>query len=179
MLQKIMKPQVIGALFFLWFVLILAVQLYFLPTFTEITGLEVIELARGYSYEEANQMLAQYGEEGIAFYRQIQVVDMLVPLLSGLWISFLAIRLLFLAGVRFHKIGFIGLSIPLLDYAENAGVFMMLNTYPDTLSESLVAYVSTISTIKDGFYGVSFVVLLLSVVIWGVGKLKHKSKQST
>ena len=174
MLKKYATPKNILITLGLWLLMLILVQGYMLPHFEKMTGILVIDLYSDYDAAEAYKMFEDYGEEGRNFYNYIQVVDMLMPLFTGLFLGLLSTRLLVLGKFKYPALGSLTLLLTLFDYLENLGVFLMLRIFPRPFSDTLVNYLLTMNQVKLFFYMMAFAITLFSVIFWSFKKLVKK-----
>ena len=110
----------------------LFLQLYFLPLAEKVTGgLPLIDNHSGYTPAEAYQLLEGYGEQGRHFYNYIQIIDLFFPPLVGWFLSMAIITLISRAFPNrkpLWRVGLYPFLIPVFDYAENIGVFLLLRS---------------------------------------------------
>lgn len=178
MLKKYATPKNILITLGLWLLALILVQGYMLPYFEKITGILVIDLYSDYDAAEAYKMFKDYGEEGRKFYNYIQVVDMLMPLFTGLFLGLLSTRLLVLANFKYPSVGSLTLLLTFFDYLENLGVFLMLRIFPRPFSDTLVNYLLAMHKVKLFFYAIAFAISLFSFVFWLFKKLGKKSSRT-
>lgn len=134
---------------------------FLLPRFRDITGGRRIPDSKvGYSYAEIYATVDGYGPEGIRFYRYIEAVDLLFPLVDGFLLTLLTARLLIKlnAGGRAQFLLFLPLVAVTFDYLENVGIFLMLWRHPGDYA--LIAALTNALTILK-FAGIVLSVLVI------------------
>ena len=128
--------------------------------------LTALDLRMQYSLEDARTLLDKMQLAGRDISRIISGrVDMVYPIVYGLFLMLLIIRLS--KGLKFRHHPWL-LSGPLLamlfDYLENFQVLRMLRQYPDISSE-LVRFSALMSSLKWLFVGISLLMVLMPGLI--------------
>ncbi len=142
-------------------------------------GMDLFDMMpAGYSVEYAQTLLNTLGTDGRRAYLHTQLpVDMIYPLFFGLTYSL--ILAYFLNKLNWlEKPIFFTVLLPLIaglfDYAENIGIFTMLQAYPD-FSVTEAALTNSFTIIKSVLSTVSFVILLILLIIFLVRRMNpHK-----
>jgi len=128
----------------------------------------------GYRVDYVQTLLNTLGPDGRNAYRYIQLpVDMIYPFLFGL--SYSLILAYFLYQLKWiEKPVFYIVLLPivagLFDYAENIGIFTMLQTYPD-FSKTIASVTNIFTIVKSATSTVSFFVLLILVIALLIRKM--------
>lgn len=122
----------------------------------------------GYSPQDATELLGGVGVEGRQYYLQRQIpLDTLYPALLALTLIF-AMRWFGkrIANEQLERVGIIlSVGAALCDYAENLGIVIMIQSWPD-VSDSLV-YASSAATIsKSVLTTLAFFCLMLIGFLW-------------
>ena len=127
----------------------------------------VLDIRPGsYNLAEAMNYFETLGETGRAIYVKTTDFDTAWPLC-------LAVCGLLLAPYAFEKkwqvigVAFFPLAFGILDFFENIGLLLMINTYPD-IGTALITYSSTLTLLKQlmipgatlAFFGLPIVILL-------------------
>lgn len=137
------------------------------PEFAAITdGGTVPDTKFGYSYAEIYAAIDGYGPEGIQFYRYIEAVDLLFPLVYGSFLALLMARLFLSLDVEdsVQPLLYLPLVAATLDYLENAGIFVMLWRHPGEYA--LVATVTNaVTMLKFTGIGLSILGILIAAVL--------------
>ena len=132
----------------------------------------------GYDAEYVNTLFASLGSEGRDYYlfRQIPL-DIVYPGLFA--ISYCLIMAFFLKKLqKMDSFWFLACLLPLLaglaDYAENVGIVMMLNSYPN-ISQSQVGITSVFSLVKSISTTIYFISLLIVLLVLGYRTISRKA----
>jgi hypothetical protein len=147
-------------------------------------GLDPLDArATGYSPDEARQLLEALGEQGRAYYRNVQLwIDTVYPASYGISRG-LALLWLTSPGRAFSRgpselsrlgLGVVPLVVMVLDYAENLGISALLDAWPE-VSRETVAWVSKVSTIKSMLGAAVDVLVLLLLALTFRRWLRRKS----
>lgn len=167
-LTKIARWPIILVLLVLYLGFSLGLFPYYQSQIDKLAGepLTALDLRMQYSPEEVKDLMAQMGEEGRAINRFISGrIDMIYPLIYGLFLILLLVRL---SSTLKYRRGPWLLLVPILamlfDYLENIQVLRMLRQYPD-ISKELVAFSSLMSSLKWLFV---LAALLLVVILGGI-----------
>ena len=121
----------------------------------------------GYTYSDADQLLAGLGPDGRAYYLTRQIpLDLFYPALLGLtFVSTLRWLEQRLPHRRWVRIGIAtAIAAAACDYAENLGVVAMILTWPD-LSSYLVGSASIATTAKSALTTLAAALVLVLGVI--------------
>jgi len=143
-------------------------------------GLQLLDMMpAGYDLEVVNTLFNTLGDTGRQTYLTKQIpVDMMYPLLFA--ISYAAILAYFLNKLpklnpKFLYLCLLPIIAGIADYFENIGIISMLNAFP-TVTETSVNITSMFSIIKSSATTIYFLVLMVVLMIFGVHKLKSRSK---
>lgn len=158
---------------FLWFIFILSIQLYYIPEFEKITGQKLLDFG-GFDEYSINNILSSYGDVGINFYNQIQIVDFFAPVLLGLFLSIICLRLLFLLKGKYYFIGYFPLLLTVFDLIENGIIYSILKTYPEKINTNIANTLLTTSEIKNVFYGLSMLFTISLTIFWIIDKIRKR-----
>jgi hypothetical protein len=141
-------------------------------------GMKILDLMpTGYSPEYVNALMETLGVKGRAAYLFNQIpLDLLYPFFFGISISlsvaYILNKLNRLNGNLFYLILF-PLVAGFFDYSENLSEIVILSSYPNnSLISSQIASVLTIT--KSIFYTVSFLILIIVLIFWGIKSLSSK-----
>jgi len=108
-------------------------------------GTGILDFEFGYSVETVRTMFASYGDAGFKAYRNIQLLDLINPIIYS---TLLASALSALLQKRTTKWPiYIPYAAGALDYLENGFLFMFTSTHPD-VSAKWVSVASTLSISK-------------------------------
>lgn len=173
-MKKISKSKYLIVLIgLLWFVSILSIQLYYIPEFEKITGQKLLDFG-GFDEYSINNILSSYGDEGINFYNQIQIVDFFAPVFFGSLLSLISFRLLYLIKGKYYFIGYSPLLLTVFDLVENGIIYSILKTYPEKINPNIANALLTISEIKFVFYGLSVLLTIGLTIFWIIGKIRKR-----
>lgn len=173
-MKNISKNTIIIILLgFLWFISILSIQLYNIPEFEKITGQKLLDFG-GFDEYSINNILSSYGDEGINFYNQIQIVDFFAPVFFGLLLSLISFRLLYLIKGKYYFIGYFPLLLTVFDLVENGIIYSILKTYPEKINPNIANTLLTISEVKFLFYGLSVLLTIGLTIFWIIGKIRER-----
>ena len=161
----------------LFYVAMLAVTIPKTMAFSD--GMKIPDMMPGgFDAEYVNTLFTSLGSEGRDYYlfRQIPL-DMVYPGLFA--ISYCLIMAFFLKKLqKMDSFWFIACLLPLLagfaDYAENVGIVMMLNSYPN-ISQSLISNTSAFSLVKSISTTIYFISLLIVFLVLGYKTITRKT----
>lgn len=145
-------------------------------------GMKILDMMpTGYSPEYVNTLLNALGTEGRHAYLYNQLpLDAIYPFMCGasycLLLAYVLSKLNKLEGPLFY-VCLIPVFSGLFDYCENIGIVTMLITYPNN-SVGLTKVTSVFSVLKSSFTTSYFIILILSLMVWG-GRKIFQSKVST
>ncbi len=158
-----------------------AAAFYLLMIFVTLAHIETLSGLRpfdmrpgGYSAEEANALLSALGSGGRRFYLMRQIpLDLAYPALMALtlvsllkWLGSHAVN---------HRLVQIGIWCAiwaaLADYLENAGICLMILTWPE-ISANTVMATSVASIAKSGFTTAAVLIVLLGVGFWASKRIR-------
>lgn len=143
-------------------------------------GMKLLDMMpTGYTPEYVNSLLNALGETGRHAYLYNQIpLDMIYPFLFGISYCLLLAYIFKKPGKLDSNVFYLCL-IPLFsglfDYAENIGIITILNSYPDNpviLSQTTNVF----SVLKSAFTTIYFIILIISIIIYGVKFLNLKRK---
>lgn len=152
-------------------------------TMTFSNGLKLLDMMPlGYDLEYINTLFETLGENGRQVYLTNQLpVDMIYPFLFG--ISYCLLIGFFLKKLNkldsfFFYLCFLPLIAGIADYLENFGIFTMLYNFPD-FSPFTAKVTNVFSVVKSMTTTVFFIVLIITLLMLGISKLKERRKTST
>lgn len=143
-------------------------------------GLKLLDMMPfGYDLEYIKLLFETLGENGRNVYLWNQLpVDMIYPFLFGvgycLVIGYFLKKLNKLDSVFFY-LCFLPLIAGIADYAENFGIIIMLNNFPD-FSPNTAKITNVFSIIKSTSTTAFFVALIVTLLILGIKKMKERGK---
>lgn len=143
-------------------------------------GMDLFDMMpAGYSVEYAQTLLTTLGPDGRSAYLYTQLpVDMIYPLLFGLTYSLILAYFLNKLNWIEKPIFFtvlLPLTAGLFDYAENIGIFLMLQAYPD-FSVTIATWTNSFTIIKSVLSTLSFTVLLTLLLVILIRRMRLKMK---
>ncbi len=131
-------------------------------------GLESLDIRSSYSPADVNSLFQALGLSGIVFYKKILIVDMLFPLIYGLWFI-LVLRLLQKNMGRLGKltawVAWFPVATVLLDFTENINTWLMLSSFPK-IQYAAIHFGSVVTGLK--WYGISICVGLVVCALLAV-----------
>jgi len=146
----------------LYLLSIVALHLYDIQIARFIPEVTKPDLRFGYSSEEISEIFTLLGSEGRQIYLQHLVVDSVMPVLFALSV------LLVVAHVLPRGLGLLAIApvtFMVLDLIENGAFAWMLVNYP-SISPSLVAVNSVITTIKLSSFLIALPTMVLTYAGW-------------
>jgi len=152
-------------------------------TMTFSNGLKLLDMMPlGYDLEYINTLFETLGDNGRQVYLTNQLpIDMIYPFLFGvsycLLIGYFLKKLDKLDSVYFY-LCFLPLIAGLADYAENFGIITMLINFPDS-SLTSARVTNVFSVIKSMTTTVFFIVLIITLLMFGIKTLKETRKTNT
>ncbi|MFK8034936.1 MAG: hypothetical protein AB8B94_12405 [Hyphomicrobiales bacterium] len=160
-----------------------ATGIYFLMIFMTLAHIEVVSgvlpfdmRPGGYSLAQAQELLNGLGAAGRRFYLTRQIpLDLAYPALMALTLVSL-LKWLGSRGANYRlaKLGiWLSFAAAIADYSENAGICMMILSWPD-LSESLVLAASAASIVKAGLTTAAFSIVLLCFGFSAFKKMRRR-----
>ncbi len=150
-----------------------------LPKIIADDGIMLFDLRpKGYSFEEAQQILNSLSPQAIEFYKNIQasILDMIFPALLFLT---LALAYWLLAPTNWGRWRFLILLFALpgtiFDYLENFTIIKMLDLGAQNINADIVKYASTYTIYKSASVTLSLFVLLALIGIFAYQKYRAKN----
>lgn len=128
-------------------------------------GVGIPDIMISYDLHKLQEVFAAYGSEGIAIYKNLQLIDFVYPLIYGALLLGLLVRLKL--PISFKSLYSFPFAIVFFDYLENLLIRHFISIYPNLYEDSnSLIEVSSISTmLKWSFIGV-VVLNILSFWIW-------------
>jgi hypothetical protein len=122
----------------------------------------------------AHQSIEAYGEAGRAVYRTIELTaDVIYPIIYGLAFAFLIAYFWSRIAPRLRWLPLLAVATVLFDYAENAMIVTMLNSYPE--QSDLVAQMSAIFSLCK--WVLVFAIMGLALVGFVIWLVRPKAQQ--
>ncbi|MBK6905194.1 MAG: hypothetical protein IPH04_20945 [Saprospirales bacterium] len=140
-------------------------------------GTKVLDLHFGFSPEEAYRFLEKIGPEGRSLYGLIEgTADMIYPIVYSLLLGTLLVliwRRILPENSRRLRIGLIPLVAAVFDYLENICNLILVQRFPQA-SDAVAQASSLMGMGKWVFFGLSALLLVAGLVIWGVKALSTR-----
>ena len=129
-------------------------------------GVQMFDLRpMGYSFDEAQAILAALGDVGIQFYVQVQhKLDTVYPALLALTLIW-AFQALFRRRAA-QVLSVLAAGAAACDYSENARVATMLKAGADGIDNAMVEAASFWTIAKSGLTTIALIALLVGMVLW-------------
>jgi len=147
----------------------------FIPRFESLTGGGMmLDMAAGFSYEQARAMIGGYGAEGVRYYNVLQIADTFYPLVYGFFLALglgLVYTRLSSSGALARRLYLVPVISALCDYGENTGIFIMLRAYPDDFAAA-AGITSALGVAKFALLGAALVLLAAGAVVLGLRSIK-------
>ena len=184
-MKNLIRKNLKGDRILFLFILAVAVYVFMLKvTIPEVMvfsgGMKILDMMPlGYDSNYVNLLFETLGKQGRHVYLFHQIpADMIYPFLFG--VSNCLILAWFLDKLdKFRGPAFALCLIPLLagifDYCENIGIISLLNVYPH-IPDFLSKITAIFSVLKSLFTTLYFVVLLITLVIFGLSRIVRKGK---
>ncbi len=135
----------------------------------------IIDVMYAYTPAQVYELIPAYGEQGRQFYAVTELtVDLAYPILYNLLLSVLMAMIFrgaFSSGSQWHKLPLLPLASWLADYLENAGITLMLVSYPQEL-DALAWVTSLFSTAKWTVGGACVILIVVGLVVLLIKKLQ-------
>ena len=139
-------------------------------------GMKLLDMMpMGYDIEYVKSLFETLGEKGRDVYLSRQIpVDMIYPFLFG--ISYSLLIAFFLKKIdKLNSVLFFLCWLPVIagiaDYLENFGIILMLNSYPNTASNSVIL-TNLFTLIKSMITTLYFIALITVMIAAGVKYIK-------
>lgn len=154
----------------------LTMILWSLPHLTQLAGgLAMFDMRPGgYTLAEAQAILTGLGDEGRAFYHDVQHrLDTVFPVLEAAALSLAFVRL-YPRAVALPLIA-VAVAGALFDWLENAAVAAFLRVDPAQITADQVAAASRWSVLKSGAVTVALTALLIGLVLAGYRRYRGRA----
>ena len=176
MFRKFFTKQRVLILFILWILMNLAFHFgpWSISALKEVSGGSGIpDVMLNYDLNTLNKLFNDYGPQGIAIYKKIQILDFIYPLI------YTTLMLGILARLRkpkfFNKPYFLPFAILIMDYSENFLLRYLINHYP-FLTPDFRKY-AELASIATSLKWAFIAVVLLEITAFFIYGLLHKSKR--
>lgn len=152
-----------------------AILPYFQKQFDPELNRGLLDLSFGFTPEKAYSILESYGEKGREVYLFVEsFVDIVYPIT---YTTAFILLLSFLFKKNSWNVGSLNL-LPLgclvFDLCENLGIIKMLNTFPEK-ANFWANFSSNLGMAKWVFAGITVIVVLITLVMWGANSLRKKA----
>ena len=170
-----------------WLMLLFVIQLIFLWAFrglfpNSVEKIQQLTNGRGlpdaeiyYTYHQLFQLFDSYGEAGRKIYLQLQVIDMVYPVVYSLLLA--GILMALYKQSRFEHVVFIPFIAAVFDYTENILLRSSLLAFP-AMDDTLVQIAAIATLLKWSLLVLSLLLLIPGVVariiLWNIRR-KEKS----
>lgn len=139
-------------------------------------------LPTGYSFNQANELVENLGQEGRNAYKFIQLpIDFIYPLMFAVSYAMLMVWVLKQTvhrRSRLFGVAFLPVLAGLFDYLENFCILAMLQSYPD-INADLVKISSLFTVAKSALTTFFFVFLLIAFLLLAMHKIKlHRDSRN-
>ena len=179
LIKKNIQGWKVTGVFLLAFSVYLTMLFYSIPKVKDYAkGMEIPDLMpAGYTKEYITKLFTTLGEAGRSFYLHLQLpLDLVYPLLFGL--SYCLILAYFLQklgklNTRLFYLTYLPLLAGAFDYLENAGLIMLLKSFPE-ISAGLVKATSSFSVLKSSISMVYFIILIITLLLFFVSRVLKK-----
>ena len=125
---------------------------------SDVSGESILDASFGYDHAAVMAVFDHYGPDGFGYYRIVQLLDLVHPLLYSLLAAALLHRVL--APTRWAWLALTPFLAGALDYVENGFLWVMTETYPN-VSPCIVAASSVTSVVK----GLSFLPVVAAALV--------------
>lgn len=142
-------------------------------------GLAIFDMRpKGYSLEEARDLLAALSPKATRFYLDVQQsLDTAFPALLAVALGWAILRTAPRNwGILRYLLAAPALPAAVFDYWENANVRAMLKAGADGVTPEMVANASLHSQLKAGFSALAMGILLVLLVLWANRRRQHRGK---
>ena len=134
------------------------------------------DLLPNYDLEKLRNLFAAYGPEGIAIYKNLQLIDFVYPIIYGMLMLGLLVRLKL--PTNFKVLYSAPFFIVFLDYSENLIIRHLINLYPNlTEAQSHLANLASLCTSLKWANIATVIISILGFWIWNQVQ-KRNAKQS-
>jgi len=145
-------------------------------------GLQLFDMSPGgYDYEQAIRLLTSLGLPGRELYLWVQLpLDFVYPALFAATYTLLVVWAAKKFAIAWSRVGWLALlplAAGLFDYAENVGIILMLNRYPN-VPESMVRTSSFFTVAKSACTTVYFVAVIVGLVLVVIKRLRSHAASS-
>lgn len=153
---------------------------YMQGKFDPTNTLGVLDLKFGFTPDEAYNMLSNYGEEGRKYYFFAEaVIDIIYPIIytitNVLLLSYV-FRKGFAANSFIQQLNIFPILATIGDFAENAGIITMLNTFPER-ADGAASFASNAGIFKWIAFGISIALFLIGIVAWIIATTQKKKRK--
>ena len=132
-----------------------------------VSGQGILDFEFGHSVRRINEVFSAYGDEGMALYHRVQLLDLFNPLLYS-WACAMLLYVL-ARDTRWSWLVIFALIPGIFDYAENYFLYQFLVTYP-SLDPAQVEMANVLSLVKQA----SLVCAVAALVFAGAQKVQSR-----
>lgn len=141
--------------------------------------LGVLDLKFGFTADEAYNMLTAYGEEGRKYYLFAEaVIDIIYPIIytiTNILLLSYVFKRGFAANSFIQQLNIFPILATIGDFAENAGIIAMLNTFPER-ADGAASLASSAGMFKWVAFGISIALFLIGIIAWIIATLNRRKE---
>lgn len=152
-----------------------AILPYFQKQFDPQLNRGLMDLSFGFTPEKGYSIIESYGEKGREVYLFVaSFIDVLYPIAYTTAFILLLSFLFKKNGWNFGSLNLLPLGCLVFDLCENFGIVKMLEAFPEKV-DFWANFSSNLGMLKWVFAGITVIVVLISLVLWGVNALRKKA----
>ena len=145
------------------FLIVMGSVMYSVSQIQQVSGNGILDFELGHSSRRIEEILGSYGEDGMQWYRRVQLLDILNPLFYTLVLMSLVHVLV--RRTRHAWLVILPVFAGLLDYIENIFLFGFVRDFPNLVPGS-VEVANAVSLIKYGAILIAIAGLILAIIFW-------------
>lgn len=145
------------------FLIVMGSVIYAVSHVQQISGNGILDFELGHTSERVQEILGSYGEDGMRWYRRVQLLDIFNPLFYTL--VFMSVIHLLVRQTRHAWLVILPMFVGLLDYIENIFLFGFVRGFPN-IDPGNVAIANILSFIKRGAILIAIAGLVLAIIFW-------------
>lgn len=126
-------------------------------------GTGILDFEIGYTVDTVSNVFFNYGEDGMAIYKWIQLIDLFNPAIYSLLFS--SLLFVFYQNSRYEWLAYLGFLCGGLDYLENGFLYFLSSSYPD-ISETIVQFSSFVSVTKHSVLYITISIFIIGLIKW-------------
>lgn len=180
-LKRIFTKKRVYILIFLWLGALVAFNIgpWSISALNEISGgIGIPDMMGSYDLDKLNQVFLVYGQEGMAIYAKIQLLDFIYPLIYGpLLLGLLSVLHI---PKNFSVVYSIPFTVVFFDYSENILLWVLSHRFPNlTQADSHLVNLASICTNLKWSFLISALLVILGFWIWNVIMTKNNKNLTT